>query len=122
MDGSISLRKIAADCIKTVRSVTESEEEAVELIMNIWSATASQVNHSLKVGKSLSLMPLGVLYMNTVNGEKEPALAVSELFVMQFSISVKPIEQGSSPGPSTKPAYTDVANSVHVSDKTVILT
>lgn len=120
MDVAITLRKISADCIKTVRSVTESEEEAVDLVMNIWSATASQVAHSLRVGKSTSLMPLGVLYLNALSADKEPALAVSELFIMQFGISVKPSDQGSSPGPSTKPAYTDIASAVHVADKAII--
>lgn len=61
---TITLQKIAGDCIKSVRSIVppENEEEAIELIVNIWNALAAQSAHSLKVGKSMSLMPLGMAF------------------------------------------------------------
>eukprot|EP00930_Biecheleria_cincta_P034372 TRINITY_DN23765_c0_g1_i1.p1 TRINITY_DN23765_c0_g1~~TRINITY_DN23765_c0_g1_i1.p1 ORF type:complete len:4302 (-),score=866.21 TRINITY_DN23765_c0_g1_i1:110-13015(-) len=117
-DAPITLRKIAADCIKSVRSVVsaeEGEEVAIELVTNIWNTLAVQTAHGLKVGKSMSLMPLGVLFMHG----KEPQLAISELFIMQYGISMKPGELGS-PGPSTKPAHGEIAAAVHIADKAII--
>lgn len=116
---TITLQKIAGDCIKSVRSIVppENEEEAIELIVNIWNALAAQSAHSLKVGKSMSLMPLGVLF--NAGKDMEPQLAVSELFLLQYGISMKPGDQGQ-PGPSTKAAYGEIAVAVHVSDKALI--
>eukprot|EP00435_Cladocopium_sp_Y103_P022136 s1953_g5.t1 len=116
---TITLQKIAGDCIKSVRSIVppENEEEAIELIVNIWNTLAAQSAHSLKVGKSMSLMPLGVLF--NAGKEMEPQLAVSELFLLQYGISMKPGDQGQ-PGPSTKAAYGEIAAAVHVSDKALI--
>eukprot|EP00929_Paragymnodinium_shiwhaense_P015769 TRINITY_DN123870_c0_g1_i1.p1 TRINITY_DN123870_c0_g1~~TRINITY_DN123870_c0_g1_i1.p1 ORF type:complete len:258 (+),score=46.41 TRINITY_DN123870_c0_g1_i1:172-945(+) len=125
LDVAVTIRKIATDCIKTVRSATESEEEAVELVLSIWNATVAHAAHSLRVGKALSLMPLGVLYQmhnpDPGDGNEHIAqLAVSELFVMQYGIASKPTDPQHGPGPSTKPAYAEIATAVRVSDKQII--
>eukprot|EP00913_Durusdinium_trenchii_P016900 g15888.t1 len=65
----------------------------------------------------MSLMPLGVLFSS--GKEMEPQLAVSELFLLQYGISMKPGDQGQ-PGPSTKAAYGEIAAAVHVADKAII--
>eukprot|EP00931_Biecheleriopsis_adriatica_P059470 TRINITY_DN3558_c0_g1_i1.p1 TRINITY_DN3558_c0_g1~~TRINITY_DN3558_c0_g1_i1.p1 ORF type:complete len:4293 (+),score=1112.20 TRINITY_DN3558_c0_g1_i1:173-13051(+) len=118
-DAVITIRKIAADCIKSVRALVshEGEEEAVDLIVSIWAALGAQTAHSLKVGKSMSLMPLGVFFNNSE--VQETQLAVSELFIMQYGIAMRPGDFGT-PGPSTKPAYGEIATAVHVSDKAAI--
>lgn len=116
--GTVTLRSIASFCTKTVRSVTESEEEALDLVTSIWNAIAAHAAYCLKVGKSLSLYPLGVLYMSEVGGgEQVPRLFVSELFTMQYGILA---DAGPGPGPNLKPSIAEVAAAVRVSDKAII--
>ncbi|CAJ1377275.1 unnamed protein product, partial [Effrenium voratum] len=52
-------------------------------------------------------------------GKDEVQLAVSELFLLQYGISMKPGDQGQ-PGPSTKAAYGEIAAAVHLTDKAII--
>ncbi|CAE7342869.1 unnamed protein product [Symbiodinium necroappetens] len=67
----------------------------------------------------MSLMPLGVLFNRSASKQLEPQLAISELFLLQYGISMKPGDQGQ-PGPSTKAAYGEIAAAVHVADKAII--
>jgi len=114
-----TLRKVAEGCTRHVRALVETEEEAVDLVVGIWRSAAGQIAHSLRVGKSVSMMPLGVFYVPN-RPEKEPALATSEVFIMQYGISVKPGDQASGPGPSLKPAYGEIATALSLPDKSIV--